>query len=45
MFYTFNEDIDNITFLFKFETIKNDINDIKYIFNNNNRLIFKHYSN
>ena len=45
IFYTFNEDINNLSFLFKFETIKNDISDIKYIFNNNNRLIFKHYSN
>ena len=45
IFYTFNEDINNLTFLFYFETIKNNISDIKYIFDNNNRLIFKHYGN
>ena len=45
MFYTFDEDIDNITFSFNFETIKNNINDIKYIFKNNNRLILKHFGN
>ena len=45
MFYTFDEDINNITFSFNFETIKNNINDIKYIFKNNNRLILKHYGN
>ena len=44
IFYTFSKDIDNINFIINFETIKNDIQDIEYIFNNNDRLVFKHYS-
>ena len=32
IFYTFEKDINSITFSFNFETIKNNINDIKYIF-------------
>ena len=44
-FFNFDKDINSITFLINFETIKNNINDIKYIFKNNNRLILKNFRN
>ena len=44
-FYNFNKYMDTITFLINFETISNNIGDVKYILKNNNRLVFKHYGN
>ena len=43
--FNFEKEVDSISFLITFETKRYNIDDVKYIYKNNDRFIFKHYGN